>query len=68
MQCLYKGTVKLIRVDGKSEDGASVVSSVNVGEAMGTTEPNNFEATPAVFGDMIVVGSRSGHFFYIKIS
>jgi hypothetical protein len=68
VQCLYKGTVKLIRVDGKSEDGARVVSSVNVGEAMGTTEPNNFEATPAVFGDMIVVGSKSGHFFFIKIS
>lgn len=68
VQCLYKGTVKLIKVEGATENGASIVSSVNVGEAMGTTEPNNFEATPAVFGNTIVVGSRSGHFFFIKIS
>jgi hypothetical protein len=64
VQCLYKGTVKLIRADA---DTARVVSTVNVSEAMGTEEPNSFEATPAVFGDMIVVGSRSGHFFFIRI-
>jgi|AGTN01.2.fsa_nt_gi hypothetical protein len=68
VQCLYKGTVKLIKVDGAFENGASVADSVNVSEAMNTTEPNSFEATPAVFGNTVVVGSRSGHFFFLRIN
>jgi len=67
VQCLFKGTIKLIRVDGATADGAKVVDSVNVSEAFGTDEPNSFEATPAVFGNTVVVGSRSGHFFFLKI-
>ncbi len=68
VQCLYQGTVKLIRVDGATANGASVVSSVNVSEAFSTDEANSFEATPAVFGNTIVVGSKSGHFFFLTIS
>lgn len=67
VQCLFQGTIKLIRVDGAAENGASVVDSINVSEEFGTDEPNSFEATPAVFGNTIVVGSRSGHFFYLTI-
>jgi hypothetical protein len=36
---------------------------VNEGEEAG----NNFEATPAVYENTIVVGSRSDHIFFIKI-
>lgn len=64
VQCLFQGNIKLIRVDG---DTASVADSLNVSEESGTEEPNSFEATPAVFGNTIVVGSRSGHFFYLTI-
>ena len=65
VQCLFQGNIKLIRVDGST---ASVADSINVSEEKGTEEPNSFEATPAVFGNTIVVGSRSGHFFYLTIS
>lgn len=64
VQCLYKGGIKLIRAD---KDTAVVVDSINVSEELGSSEDNNFEATPAVYGNTIVVGSRSGHFFYLKI-
>ncbi len=67
VQCLFKGYIKLIRVDGATADGAAVVDSINVSEELGTDEPNSFEATPAVFGNTIVVGSRSGHFFFLTI-
>lgn len=65
VQCLYKGTIKLIRADKNS---ASVSDSINVSAAKGTDEPNSFEATPVVFGNTIVVGSRSAHFFYLTIN
>jgi hypothetical protein len=65
VQCLAGGTIRLIRVSGATADGAVVASSVNVNQ--NATEPNNFEATPAVFGNTIVVGSRSGHFFFLTI-
>ncbi len=64
IQCLYKGTIKLIRAD---KDTASVVDSINVSEEFGSEESNSFEATPVVFENMIVVGSRSGHFFFLNI-
>ena len=64
VQCLFKGVIKLIKADAA---GGTVVDSVDIRELKGTDEPNSFEATPAVFGNMIVVGSRSGHFFYIEI-
>lgn len=64
VQCLYKGGIKLIRAD---KDAASIVDSVNVSEETETEESNNFEATPAVYGDTIVVGSKSGHFFFLRM-
>lgn len=64
VQCLYKGGVKLIRAD---KDAASIVDSVNVSEETETDESNNFEATPAVYGNTVVVGSKSGHFFFLKM-
>jgi hypothetical protein len=64
VHCEYGGNVELFRVDG---DGCTSVSKINMSEELGTTESNNFEATPAVYGNMIVVGSRSGHIFFIKI-
>jgi hypothetical protein len=65
VQCLYGGTIKLIKVDG---DTASVSDSLNVSEKLGTEDPNSFEATPVVFGNSIVVGSRSSRFFYLTIN
>ena len=64
VQCLYKGTIKLIKADA---DSASVVDTINVSEELGTEEPNSFEATPVVYGNTIVVGSRSQHFFFLTI-
>ncbi len=64
VQCLYKGTIKLIKVDDGS---ASVADSLNVSEELGSEEPNSFEATPVVYGNTIVVGSRSQHFFFLTI-
>lgn len=65
VQCLYEGTIKLVRVDG---DSASVVDSINVSEEKGTQEANSFEATPVVYDNTIVVGSKSAHFFYLEIN
>ncbi len=62
VQCLYRGDIKLIKADAAEGTVSDTVS-------LGTKdEPNSFEATPAVFGNTIVVGSRSGHFFYLTIS
>ena len=65
VQCLFGGTIKLIKVDG---DTASVSDSINVSEKIGSEDPNSFEATPVVFGNTIVVGSRSSRFFYLTIN
>ena len=65
VQCLIGGTIKLIKVEGS--DSASIADSINVSEKKGTEESNNFEATPVVSGNTIVVGSRSGHFFFLTI-
>jgi outer membrane protein assembly factor BamB len=64
VQCLYKGTIKLIKADA---DSASVVDSINISEELGSEEANSFEATPVVYGNTIVVGSRSQHFFFLNI-
>ncbi|MEN6314028.1 MAG: hypothetical protein ABFD25_07260 [Clostridiaceae bacterium] len=64
IQCLFGGTIKLIKVDGGS---ANVVDSISV-RNQEAEEANSFEATPAVFENTIVVGSKSGHFFFLKIS
>lgn len=56
VQCDKAGDVALI-------DGAtgSEVAKLNVGEY------DNFEATPAVYGNTIVVGSRNKHIFFVTI-
>ena len=55
IQCTIGGNVMLI--DGETGE---VKNTLNVGE-------ENFEATPAVYGNTIVVGSRSSHIFFITI-
>ena len=64
VHCEYGGDVELLRADGN--DCVSV-DKINVSEEVGSDDDNNFEATPAVYNDMIVVGSRSAHIFFIKI-
>jgi outer membrane protein assembly factor BamB len=56
VQCDKAGDVALI-------DGATgtEVTKLNVGEY------DNFEATPAVYGNTIVVGSRNKHIFFVTI-
>lgn len=64
VQCLYQGDIKLIKADATA---GTLADTLNVSTAKGTEETNNFEATPVVFGNTIVVGSRSGHFFFLTI-
>ena len=56
VQCDRDGDIVLLRVDVES---AVEAAKLNV--------EDNFEATPAVFDNMIVVGSRKSHFFFIKM-
>ena len=58
VQCDKGGNVVLLRVDGQTYE---VADKINVGET------DNFEATPAVFGNTIVVASRKGNIFFIHI-
>jgi len=60
VQCNKAGDVALI--DGAT--GAEV-ATVNVGE--GTDTIHNFEATPAIYGNTIVVASRRSEIFFIEI-
>ena len=55
VQCDRAGDVALI--DGATGEAADVL---NVGD--------NFEATPAIYGNMIVIGSKLHHIFFIEIS
>ncbi len=55
IQCNSKGTMYLL--DGKTGD---VLSSVSL--------EHNIEASPAVYDDMIVVGTRGGRIYGVKIS
>ena len=64
MQCFYKGDIKLIKADATA---GTIADTLNVSTEKGTEEANSFEATPVVFGNTIVVGSRSGHFFFLTI-
>ncbi len=60
VQCDRGGDIALIRADGQSCEEAAVYEC---------GEENNFEATPAVYGNMIVVGSKNGmHIFFIEIN
>ncbi len=67
VQCEIGGTIVLLRVDGSFENGCTEVDRLNVNTELGEESGNNFEATPAVYGNTIVVGSRSDHIFFITI-
>ena len=67
VQCEIGGVIALIRVDGAYENGYTEVDKLNVNDEIGETG-NNFEATPAVFGNTIVIASRSDHVFFITIN
>lgn len=64
VQCEIGGTVALLRADS---DTCTEVDKINVNEELGVEDSNNFEATPAVYENTIVVGSRSDHIFFITI-
>jgi outer membrane protein assembly factor BamB len=67
VQCEIGGVIALIRVDGAYENGYTEVDKLSVNDEIGETG-NNFEATPAVFGNTIVIASRSDHVFFITIN
>ena len=64
VQCLHAGTIKLIKRGWRHGEHGGLI---NVSEKIGSDDPNSFEATPVVFGNTIVVGSRSSRFFYLTI-
>ena len=64
VQCDYTSDIALLRVDGST---CTEVNVLNINEATQTEGGNNFEATPAIFGNTIVIGSRSGHIFFVTI-
>ncbi len=67
VQCEIGGTVALIRVDDNTENGYTEVDKLNVNTGEDEDIKNNFEATPVVYGNTIVVGSRNDHIFFITI-
>ncbi len=68
IQCDRNGDVALIKVNGQScEEVYKLELKVKDSEGK-VLEQNNFEATPVVYDNMIVVGSRSRNIFFIKIS
>ena len=64
VQCDYTSDIALLRVDGST---CTEVNVLNINEATETESGNNFEATPAIFGNTIVIASRSGHVFFVTI-
>jgi outer membrane protein assembly factor BamB len=64
VQCDIDGEVALIKVDGQTATEVRKLSLKNEDKEIW----NKFEATPVVFGNYIVVGSRSRNLFFIKIS
>ncbi len=58
VQCDRAGDVVLIEANGEA---GKEIAKLNVGEG------ENFEATPAVYGNTIVVASRNKHIFFITI-
>jgi len=51
------GDLALLRVDGQTAEEAAKIN----------LEEDNFEATPVVYENMIVIGSRRDHFFYVEM-
>ncbi len=68
VQCDRNGDVALIKADGTSCEEVYRLELEKTDSEGKVTEQNNFEATPVVYGNMIVVGSRSRNLFFIKIS
>ncbi len=68
VQCDRGGNVTLIKADGTGCEMADKLSLAVTGADGKVAVPNNFEATPVVYGNMIVVASRSGYIFFIKIT
>lgn len=67
VQCDISSTVALIRVDGAVENGYTQVARLNLNDEINETG-NKFEATPAIYGNTIVIASRGNHVFFIKIN
>ncbi len=67
VQCDWNGDVALIRADGQTCKEVYKLQ-LKVDFLGIVLKHNNFEATPVVYGNMIVVGSRSKNLFFIKIS
>lgn len=65
VQCDRDGEVALI--DGATGEAVSVLDLKVKNDNGEVIEQNNFEATPAVYGNTIVIGSRSNRIFFIKI-
>lgn len=63
VQCDINGDIALIKVNGQSYEEAYVLNVKDEEHEIW----NKFEATPVVFGNYIVVGSKSGNIFFIKI-
>lgn len=68
VQCDRNGDVVLIKADGTAcEEVYKLALEVTDSDGKVTAQ-NNFEATPVIFNNMIVVGSRSRNLFFIRIS
>ncbi len=68
VQCDRDGDVALIRVDGQTCEEVYNLRLKKLDSEGKVAAQNNFEATPVVFDNMIVVGSRSRNLFFIRIS
>jgi outer membrane protein assembly factor BamB len=66
VQCDRDGDVALL--DGSSGKEVYNLHLKQTGADGKVTVQNNFEATPVVYNNTIVVASRSGNIFFIKIS
>ena len=64
IQCDIDGEVALIKADGQTATEVSKLSLKDEAKEIW----NKFEATPVVFGNYVVVGSKSRNLFFIKIS
>ena len=68
VQCDREGNVALIKADATGAVVADKLALAVKGQDGKVAVQNNFEATPVVYGNMIVVASRSGYIFFIKIT
>lgn len=66
VQCDRNGDVALI--DGATGNEVDVLPLAEKDSAGKVKVQNNFEASPVVYGNMIVVASRNTNLFFIKIS